>query len=294
MFEDLAWRYLLLPEAQIWLIKIGLIVLGGIAAALFHRGAAVFDRVAYFTFTAIVTIASSLGQAVWLLSGQAMLGGWVSVLAGADAIMGLAAGYVFVAIGQARSRDVLGHARAGILSIVPVANLWLLFKPGQDPLRADPVAAPFRGGVGILVGLVLMLTASATGRQLGRMAEEGAKAVTEDPAHAVVMLDARLRISPLSEVLREVSANTFVPLDVGGGVTMIAVEANGSVLRYVYAVNAPRPSVDQGMADLVRTGVCADPMLGRLMAEGARVVVRHQWLGGTDSSHSVAHSDCAV
>ncbi|WP_309666054.1 hypothetical protein, partial [Tabrizicola sp.] len=184
MLEDLAWRYAMMSELQIWLFSIGFLAFGGVMAALLHRGTAVLNRAPYFALTALVTLGIALGQMIWLQGGQAMLHGWLSALIGLEAGFSLAAGYAMVVLGQARSRDALGHGRAGILSLVPLANLWLLFTPGQEPSRADPVIALLRGGMGVTVGVALMLLARGLSAGLEPMITERVEQVTEDPAHA--------------------------------------------------------------------------------------------------------------
>ena len=152
MLEDFAWSYIALSEAQIQLVSFGFIVMGGIFAALFHRGAAILARAPYFVLSSFVILGISVGQSIWLLATPAMQQGWLSGVIGLELVLSFVAGYVAVVFGQARSRDAFGHSRGGILSLVPLANLALIFAPAQDPARPDPSIALARGGLGVVVG----------------------------------------------------------------------------------------------------------------------------------------------
>ena len=99
MLEDFAWSYIALSEAQIQLVSFGFIVMGGIFAALFHRGAAILARAPYFVLSSFVILGISVGQSIWLLATPAMQQGWLSGVIGLELVLSFVAGYVAVVFG---------------------------------------------------------------------------------------------------------------------------------------------------------------------------------------------------
>ena len=294
MLEDMAWRILARSEAQIWMFSFGFLLLGAAAAAVAHRGAAVLNRAPYFALTSVVVMAIAVGQLIWLQTGLALVGGWLWGLCGLEALFSLTAGYALVVLGQARSRDVLGHGRAGILVLVPLANLWLLLAPGREPSLAGPVVAMFRGGIGVVVGLVMILGSRGLQGALGPMIEARVRVIAEDPAHAVRFLEFGLRQGGLDEMLRQIAAEVEVPTDLGDGISLRAVRAAGSVLQFQYEVTDPETELAYGAVDAIASDACADPFLGRLLTAGGRIEYLYRAADADIGTISVTQTDCEV
>jgi len=299
MLEDFAWRYTALSEVQLQLTSLGCLMLGGILAAVFHSGKAVLARVPYFAYTSLVVFGIAAGQSIWLLSGSAMQQGWLFSLLALEVLLSLAAGYATVVLGQARSRDVIGHGGGGIVSLIPLANFWLLLAPGQDPARTDPSNALVRGGLGVIVALGLIILSRVYLEWVLPKVEAGVLAAAEDPATMDRFITLRLTQVSLSQLLNDVVDETPVLEDLGNGVTLQEVNAEGTVLTFVYAVAGPDTELDYGAEAQVRTSACSDVYFVRILTEGARI--DFQYLSADDQGasveigrFSVTSADCAV
>ena len=294
--EGLALRVFDLPEQQLWLGSMAFLVLGGAVAALFKRGTLVLSRAPYFALSASVALAITLGQMIWVQSGVAMVEGWLWALMGVDVLFNLVWGYLLVALGQARSRDMRGHGRLGFLAIVPLAHLWLLTAKGAAPSEVSRVPALLRGGVGVALGIVLVIGARVAEQRIVPMVEKAVMAATGDPAHGPKMVDIRVQQVGLARTLQEFALASAAGVDLGDGLTLQRVVAmNPTTLRYHYTLDGPEPELAFGAANMARIGVCDDPVLSRLMAQGA--VIDIMYLTPAEEmidEFFVRDSDCGV
>ena len=143
--DQLLAPLLLLEEGIIVLISIGLIIVGGIAAALFVDVKIEIGRLAYLWFLALSGLALTCSQFIWILTPIAAEFGLLSILI----IIGMGFFVVFGAANYyasaARSRDICGRKTKAWIGFVPVANLWLVFKEGaaaadHDDETEDPAS----------------------------------------------------------------------------------------------------------------------------------------------------------
>jgi hypothetical protein len=275
MLEDWAWGHIAHSELYLKLLSVGWMVLGGVLAALFQRGQFLLGRAAYFALSAMVVLGIAVFQAIWLWGGLAMQGGWLFWLVVLDASLSFAAGYGLVVLGQARSRDAFGHARAGIASLVPIANLWLLFMPGQEPWKATFVGTALRGGLGFLAGVGLLVLSRLVEAHIYPEIEAGVIAVGDDPALAERFARLEVRKNSVSSVLREIVKTTDVPQEVAGGPTLLNVEAVGAVLRFTYVFSSPGSTLPAGLGDEIRAVLCKNAAFSELLSNGARIEYRY-------------------
>lgn len=271
MLEDLAWGYLSHSEMQMKLFAMGWLVLGGIGAVLFHGGSAVLRRAPYFALSGFVILAIAFSQLVYLPAGQAMQGGWLFAVVGSDIALTLLWGYALVALGKARSRDVLGHGRAAIASLVPIANLWLTFAPSAEAGPEANSNSGLRAGLLVAVGLAAIIGSRMVEARFLPMIEAGVMAVADDPNLTDRFVEQQLAIFTPEEVLRDIADQTQVPQIFDKTVSLMKVTAEGRVLTYVYHLLEPGAEVDATLIEETRFTICGDPLLVRLLDRGARV-----------------------
>ncbi|MCU0828438.1 MAG: hypothetical protein MUE52_13765 [Tabrizicola sp.] len=299
MLEDWAWQHIAHSELYVRLFSVGWALAGGVLAAVLHRGSAVLQRAPYFAMTGFVVLGIALFQYAWVMGGAAMQGGWLFWMIALDAAFSAAAGYVLVVLGQARSRDVLGHGKAGIASVVPLANLWLMFAPGQDPSRAGPVVPALRGGIGVALGLAMIVLSRLVEAQILPQVEAAFAAVAEDPALADRFIDLEFARSTPAQILSSIAQQTEVPQTFHDNLRLSEVVAEGLVLTYVYHLLEPEAELGFSAKDDTRRGFCEERFFVRLLNAGAQVVVVFR---GTDAQGtevelgrvSLATRDCQV
>jgi hypothetical protein len=271
MLEDWAWGHIANSEGYLKLFSLGWMVLGGVLAALFQRGQFRLGRAAYFALSAMVVLGIAVFQAIWLWGGVAMQGGWLFWLVALDAGLSFAAGYGLVVLGQARSRDALGHGRAGIASLVPIANLWLLFMPGQEPWKATFFGTALRGGLGVLAGVGFLVLSRLVEAHIYPEIEAGVIAVGDDPALADRFLELDLSRFTPEDLLQEIARQTEVPRMFDGGLSLMKVRVEGRVLTYVYQFVEPGGEINAILIEETRHTICLDPVFVRVLDSGAQV-----------------------
>ncbi len=298
MLEDLAWKYMALTEFQIWLFASCFFVLGGLSAALLHRGGLTLTPTPYFALCGLLVLGIATAQAIWLMTRIAMLEGWLFGLIGLEVLFDFAAGYVAVVLGQARSRDAFGHGRAGIFSIIPFAVLVLLFSPSRMPAQSRAAFSSLSGTTGVVIGIVLLTLSHGFRREILPLVEANALAASVEPALAERYIGVEIRQNSVPVVLRSVAESTVVPEALEAGMILKEVVAEGYVLRFVYVL-APGTELDHAVLEEIPSVLCNNSAFRQLMEGGARIDYQYNGTsisgeGALLESLSVTTEDCTV
>lgn len=268
MLENLAWRFLAQKDWQIALVQYAALLSGGILAALLHRSPDRFSRAPYVALVGLVALGLGLGEGLWLLAGDAMRGRWLGLLIAGWIALVFLCGQVLAGLGQARSRDILGHGWAGILAVVPGLNLWLMVAPGMEPGRTGPLRAVGHAAL-VLFGVAAMILARVLSAGLSKMVEASVAAAALDPALADRLAVLNLARTPPSQILEDIASSVEVPQREDEGVSLMQVTVDEGVLTYKYLLRergAAVPSIND-----LRGQVCSHALMARLPATGARV-----------------------
>src|SRR5690606_16720568 len=133
MLEDLAYQYSALPEPQMNAISFGLVIVGGIIAAITNRSEDELQRAPYFAYFGLIFLCVSLvSLALVTFIVQSLVEGYFWAVVGIEMIASMAAGFAFARIATARSRDAAGHGRMAPLAFIPLLNLWLMLTPSRN------------------------------------------------------------------------------------------------------------------------------------------------------------------
>ncbi|MGB4826772.1 MAG: hypothetical protein WBP18_05765 [Paracoccaceae bacterium] len=295
------WAYRLLSLDWPWRLAVdaSIILSGGALAAVFHRGRAVIGGEGLFALSAIVALVLRCSDGLEILTVQAIRGDWLWAVFLAEASILLASGYALVTFGHARSRDVFGHGKAGILAVLPLANLWLMGArrraPGLtgavDPGR--PGGAILRGPAGAVIGFVMLVVFLPVATEsISRSIAERFAAAGGDAEFQAKVLNLRVRAQGVSGVLTNFAGQFVSRQELGDGWYLNSVTAEGDVLRYSYEVAGLVPGQIDG--DALKADICAAPNLAGLLAFGATIVFNYTSDGVTVGEFRVQAIDCRV
>lgn len=295
MLNEIAWRYLQWGEVPLVLATFAFIWFGGLLAILRPHGQAVLNRAPYFALFGLATLAFSLVQLMWVASGTAILGGWLWLLVVVDAVAATVAGYAVVTLGRARSRDMRGDPGLGFLSVVPVANLWLIFAPGKAaPEAVTPVGPLLAGVVGAILGLATTVAARSLDAASENMVLSAMARQLGTPEGAAAVYDLRIRTEGLASILRAEAEAASVPVSVGNGAMLSALTADGSTLRFRYDVQGDMAGRLDGVDATLRESACGDSVQRMLLTHGARLEFQYADATGAVVTFPVTGGDCTI
>jgi len=247
MLEELAYQYVNLSEGELRTLSYGITILGGLAGGLTGKSSEQLRRAPYFALSCLVFLASGVvSYASVPLLVAAMNGGFLWTIVVATLAVPLVSGFFIARIAKSRSRDACGHPRMAALAFIPFANFWLLLTPSKNEVSANrvPTIPLLSGGLGIVSGFVILFGGIA----LIAYSEITATQVVEDAIASgeLVGLD-----QDPSEAVVALAAGIETPMVVDETTTLIRMEPDGTVLRYVYEVSRDMEFVPPSM----RTGL---------------------------------------
>ena len=159
MFEELAYQYADLSEANPRAVSLAIIAVGAVIAAFVTRSKTELRRAPYFALSGLLFLllsGASMFTSAFIV--QAIVGGIFWVIVALEVLATIVFGFFLGRVAMARSRDAYGHGRAAVLAFIPLANLWLLLTPSKTEVSANrvPTIPLLTGGVGVFVGFVML------------------------------------------------------------------------------------------------------------------------------------------
>ncbi len=256
--EKLATWYLALEPLRYWLTVYGVMCVGGLfgwLSSLWSGRPARLDRSPYFVRLCLVMLFVSLAELAALKAAEAVA--WkvaprlalfliaVAFIGGASA--GRAA--------AARSRAAFGHGRAAPLAFIPIANLWLLFKPSR--IAVAPRFGLTRGEEGAVFGLILLVI---TG---GVIALEVAQ-MKVPPDYTYLMkamntafIKGEIREKGLEKALEAEAGSVIIGSDYNADYNHDAVRVEQNVITYTLKANRPGHFASPRIQAERRSSLCA-------------------------------------
>ena len=273
MLEDLALQYVGQTEGGSRAISYGLVIIGAIIAGYFTKSKSEIARAPYFAFGALLFLAVAGVQFVWLESVSAIAGGYLWVLMTVDLLSSLALGFFTCQIAMARSRDAYGDARNAVLAFIPVANLFLLFKPSKRTQTINPVPTIplLTGGLGVFIGFVMFAAAFALIGYLRVEIERQTAAASTQPRAQKIGMDFLLKSQGLEGTLRTIATEFKAPVVLDAVTTLARIETANTQLRRVYLVSGDNQVATGAFRSAVESNICAHPAFIPLLRAGASI-----------------------
>jgi hypothetical protein len=227
-------------------------------------------RAPFFALAAAFLLCAALMHRAWdaAIDDVSSSAFWLVVTAQIAAA--LVAGTGFGSAAAARSRDAFGNRFAGLLAVVPVANLVLfLARSRTSPTKAAPVLA----GAFVLGGGALALTMAAmlTGTP-ARLDGTGRAEIQAPPADAAPRIDALIRHHGLDRALTLLAEEKSPPASAAAGFAVLSsVDAEGGTLRFTHQISANAWFFDNDFRREFVDVVCASAEESAVLRAGGRI-----------------------
>ena len=270
MLEEWATQDLILEPGRAFLVGFGLLIVGGLVSAFVSRPLDAMARGPYVANLSLVVLGLVLAQGVMVFAPQAISGGYALALALASMLASIIGGFFFGRLAMARSRSAYGHAKAAPLAFFPVANIWLMLAaPRPEPVAVEPPRL-VRGGLGVLVGVVLLLVANWVGGTTITQTQSAFAQARNLPFK--VAIDHAVNAQGLEAVLEELARQIPVPLEVADKMALMRVEAEGSRWHRVFLLDVETGVATDQMLTLAKAEVCRNGNLRPLLDAGMTLI----------------------
>ncbi len=291
--EDLAIQFVSKSEDEINAISIGVFLVGFVIALLARSGGRdELQRAPYFALAALLYVFGSAFSFVWLFALQAATHGFLWLLLVADLLVRAALGYFLGVIALARARDGFGTVRHALLSVIPLANLWLLLKQSRNAASANrlPVVSLLSGGTGVLTGFALLVLGAGLTTYLKLQLEQSPQSASMQDQIAIA-----IQTKGLEETLRMMASMTQLPIAIDEVTTLSAVNASGSRLQRTFVVTLDHVTIGDSFRSQIDASVCGYAPFITLMRAGA--VIEESYVdanGRPIGGHVVSASRCGL
>lgn len=291
-------RMMLLDEGVLLALPYALIAGGGVVGAMLMTVRSKIRRTTYLLYASLLALILSVTQVGWLLlSSAAEIGLFGVTIAGLYGVFFIG-GIATYAISAARSQDVRGNTARAWLGFIPLANLWLLFSPGDDTVRG--VTKP-RSGLArfmgdpllILMGLVVFVLAQS----INTVTEEAMSSedLYDSPALQRIMGNA---ITAKGETVEEafareeLQAQSTLPVQLDDITILTKVQAEGTTLLMYHLVKdriTLKPAFHQMLAD----NQCQPEIFRQELTRGGRIQMTYiDPDGAVIGDYTITGSDC--
>jgi hypothetical protein len=261
-----------MSEGDLRVLFYALTILGGLAGGLTGRSIAELARAPYFALSCLVFLVSgvvSYTSVPFII--PAMTGGYFWVPVAATLAVPLVNGFFIARISKSRSRDAYGHAKWAALAFIPFANLWLWLTPSKNEISANrvPTIPLLSSGLGVVSGFVMLIGGIA----FQAYSEIAITQLVED-AMASGELTAFNR-SP-ADMAVAMAASIEAPMVVDELTTLVRMEANGTVLRYVYELSGEQTQLNGSAVTMIIQQNCNFEPLTPYIQDG--LILEHLYL----------------
>ncbi len=287
---------LLLDEMAIVGISFLLIVAGGILAAVFLNVNTSFRRVSYIWFIALLGLALTISQFLWVLTPAAadagMLSPLIIIAMGSFAMFG--AGLYFSS--AARSRHISGGTSNAVLGFIPLANLWLIFKAGGT--HGTDVERKPRSALSRFVFDPLLVVAALCILMLSQGIDKALQNTTYYEASDSQVLSNLLADAQTLEESFAAEARLSraqLPIRIDESTVISEIEARGETLIITYDVEIEISGFRTDFKTTLAQLQCAPEMFGSDIARGG--IVEMIYRGPNDrviETFKITQKDCAL
>lgn len=253
-----------------------LVALLGVAALTFGNfPERRLSRVPYLVFLFAIALGLISSKSLWYELPYAIADGtiWVSLVA--QMVMVFLAGFALAYLGVARSLDVVGHRRLGIVALIPYVNILFGFFPSAK--SANPVKRSklddMQGPIGTTLAVFLALIAIGAVRTTNETAQEHAAAYSADPNRPLIELKIGIATHGLNAMLHESAkvARDQLPIRLDEQTVLRAVSADAHIMTSHYTVENSRWAPDTVFTAEIHNHNCQTPAARVLLDAGAEI-----------------------
>jgi hypothetical protein len=232
MLEDIAFTYGQQAEWTVTLIAFAVITLGAVLSTMFlPTPDGVLSRSYFYLRLGVASVLVTFNQVWWLFYAPALIAGVSWVFMATDMLGYLAYGAYVIRIAVARSRDAYGDAAKAWFILIPIANLFLLFKPSLQPDSQNRSAAA--AWIGVVCFVISRVGMGAL------MTETSARTTADmqaDPRAAQAVRALILRYEGPEAGQEAIALAEGAPRRVGPDLTLNAVTRQVLHMRYDFSI----------------------------------------------------------
>lgn len=273
--EVIAHKYLAMSEAEASALIYLLIAIGFLLAlyAVPDRGRRL-HRMPYFLLSCVAYLLGILIALPSQYTVDALLNGVFWVVLTVVHVGALLFGLYIGKIAVARGRDAYGNTISAFMAVIPLANLWLLFKPSlSDVLEEAKAKAVHRGvyAAGIALGFMIIGSGKILEDTVTKNIEENNRRIASDDALASKMTEALIGMMTVENALKALATDAVLPQKVDAVTALVAVEADKLTLRRTLDVSTDRFVVTEDFRHLVNNGICSFSPFALLLKKGVTI-----------------------
>jgi hypothetical protein len=293
--ERLVLNFMMLGEGAIVATSLLVMGLGVLAAALTLTVRARLRRVTYLLAIAALNMAFVAVQFGYAFVPEAAEAGMFAALV--IAVLACSAPYgaaVYLA-SAARSNDIRGNRRLAWLGLVPVLNLYLVFKAGETATNPDRVR---RSAFGRLVADPVLVMVAVFGfalvKDLDKALESG-NALSPEEEIAMTALYVRTRtVEELFATMAQ-ELGALLPSRLNEITSLRAIEADQKTLRFTYVLDEGASEELFGQKQMVLERACSAEEFAHALALGGHLSYHYESAqGDVVEEFELTQRDCQV
>lgn len=268
--ENLAFQVIMMEEGELMLLGVACMIVGFVIALRLRRHSTLsLRRVPHFLYLAFVTGLISAAPLAWTLTSVAVNAGMLWALVGFVFSMIALAGFATGVLAHARSVNAYGDGSGAWMGIVPFANLFLMLKRPLD-WRSSGWKDRSLNAIGTIAGFVMLIL----GTGVGKVAEEMTNQMADDAANQSAMLAGMAKAQGVEATLQMIASQ--VPRQqIDETTTLVRVEADGRILRYVYEVAGQLDALPLNLRVNLAQENCTNEVIRPIISAGASLQHRY-------------------
>lgn len=233
MLENYAYLAITQSEGTLVLAWIGLMTAGVILGLIFRTGATLtVNRMPYLVWMGATYFVLSMVPLMWLLTFEAMerqlLWVLVAIVFGSPLLYGIICGV----LSHARSVSAYGDGIRGFYALIPILNLFLMFKRPID-MEHGGFGESMRNFVGVIIGIGLMGLGGVMDYMVAEQTDAMALEVEFNEGKQATSTEMMVQALGLEEALRQIASET-PGQSIDDQTILMGVRSEGAVLSYFY------------------------------------------------------------
>ena len=283
--DEIAARLIGLNDRELPVLTVVLILCGAILAAMFAAPHGRLRRVPFLLAWAACGFGLAALVQAWSRAGQDVAGGFVLPLVVALCLGIAITGGLLWRAAAARARDIGAGPALGWLIFVPLANFYLILRPGE---AREEEASPRRARDLVLIVVALALLAGAALMPRIELGPEGPVVASPDPAPTLDLVAARFTA--------EVEATRpALPVRVDDITLLSGIAAEGARLTLTYDLAEWLDPGGPAFAAMLAADNCRADVFGAQFADGATIDFVYRNPDGTElETLRLTQADCAA
>lgn len=284
--DELAFDYVYLSDEASKLLSWGLMFLGASISIGNRTNKKIVSRSQYWLLLLLVTFVVGVSQFVWVYYIDAIKHGYLSALLLTDVIVGVLAGFAIGHIALGRSLDTYGKSWKAIYSVIPIANLILIFSPPLIPRKKTYITF-----LNIAFGFVIIIGLIATRATIENKMQEA----SERTDAGLIETEGMLKAMGVEKTINQIAENSNyeLPLIIDETTSLTEIKAQGNVLVRMFQIEQDLELDIPYMIKIIDSNICNNATLSLIIRNGGAIhEVYFKTLDSVYFEHTVTAENC--